>query len=268
MTTAELLLHCWRADPLALCVAAVAAAGHVKMRRNGPSGSPLLRDLCFAIAALVLILALASPIGQLADGYLFSAHMLQHLLLVLVVPPLALLGLHLRGGEGAARPAEALAGWGLGVGAMWLWHEPTLCNAASTSPLVHRLQEASLLVMGAAFWLPVIAGRLRPLAGIVYLFTACVACTVLGVLLTFSPPTVCSVFLHPVDRLGVMPLLRTGWGLTPDKDQQIGGLMMWVPACLVYAAGIMGQLARLYAAEGAALPLALQAPSLEEGRAP
>jgi cytochrome c oxidase assembly factor CtaG len=260
MTTTELLLHCWRVDPLALCVAAVAGAGYVRMRRSAPSGSPFLRDACFAASAVVLILALASPIGALADGYLFSAHMLQHLLLVLVVPPLALAGLHLRGRPGTARPAEALASWGLGVGAMWLWHEPTLCNAASTSPLVHRLQEASLLGMGAAFWLPVMTGRLRPLPAMAYLFTACVACTVLGVLLTFSPPTVCSVFLHPVDRLGVMPLLRGGWGLTPEKDQQIGGLMMWVPACLVYAAGIMGQLARLYTPEGAAALSLREAP--------
>ncbi len=195
----------------------------------------------------MLVLALASPIGQLAEGYLFSAHMLQHLLLVLVVPPLALLGLGARGRPGAAGRLEALVAWGLGVGAMWLWHERTLCNAASLSPAVHRLQEVSLLAMGTAFWLPVVSNRLPPLAGIAYLFTACVACTVLGIYLTFSPVTVCSVFAHPVDRLGVMPLLRGDWGLTPAKDQQVGGLMMWVPACLVYGVGILGLLGRMYA---------------------
>ncbi len=54
------------------------------------------------------------------------------------------------------------------------------------------------------------------------------------------------MFAHPVDRLGVMPLLRDGWGLTPQRDQQVGGLLMWVPACLVYGVGIMGQLARVF----------------------
>jgi cytochrome c oxidase assembly factor CtaG len=173
-----------------------------------------------------------------------------------VVPPLALLGLPAN--AEASRPprgvgrllAIPLVTWGLGVGAMWLWHAPTLCDAASRSALVHRLQELSFLVMGTAFWWPVLTpradARLSPPGGIVYLFTACTACTLLGILITFSPVEVCSVFSHPIDRLGVMPLLRGGWGLTPERDQQIGGLLMWVPACLVYGVGIMGQLARLF----------------------
>jgi cytochrome c oxidase assembly factor CtaG len=228
-----------------------------KMRRGAPArlGAPSVRDASFGLALVMLLLALASPIGQLADGYLFSAHMAQHLLLVLVVPPLALVGLGLRGATGAARRLEVLAAWALGVGAMWLWHERTLCNAASLSPTVHRLQEISLLAMGAAFWMPVISGRLSPLPGIVYLFSACVACTVLGIYLTFSPVTVCSAFVHPVDRLGVMPLLRGDWGLTPERDQQVGGLMMWVPACLVYGVGILGQLGRLYATDARPKPV-------------
>jgi cytochrome c oxidase assembly factor CtaG len=181
--------------------------------------------------------------------------MLQHLLLVLIVPPLALLGI------GPALRARApgklgrlllrpIVAWGLGVGAMWLWHEQTLCNAASQSAVIHRVQELSLLVMGTAFWWPILApreeSRLPPLAGVAYLFTACVACTLLGVLITFSPVEVCSVFAHPVDRLGVMPLVRDGWGLTAEKDQQVGGLLMWVPACLVYGVGILGVLGRLF----------------------
>jgi putative membrane protein len=231
----------------------------------------------FGFGLAVLAVALVSPVGRLADGYLFSAHMLQHLLLVLVVPPLVLLGMG--EWEKTARtpgsPRESIrilslsswrpwspdgspprvrvppfVMWALGVGAMWLWHAPTLCDAASRSTLMHRLQEASLLAMGAAFWWPVlsprVSTRLPPLGGIVYLFTACTACTLLGILITFSPVAVCSVFAHPVDTLGVMPLLRDGWGLTPDRDQQVGGLLMWVPACLVYGVGILAQVARLF----------------------
>ena len=246
-----LLTSCWRFDPLAIAVCLAAAIAYLAPgRRFG------IRPLPFTLAILILVLALASPIGQLADGYLFSAHMLQHLLLVLIVPPLALLGLApaLRG----VRPRNAvtrllsrpIVAWGLGVGAMWLWHEQTLCNAASQSALVHRVQELSLLVMGTAFWWPILApreeSRLPPLSGVAYLFTACVACTLLGVLITFSPVEVCSVFSHPVDRLGVMPLVRNGWGLTVEKDQQVGGLLMWVPACLVYGVGILGVLGRLF----------------------
>lgn len=254
MSTTGLLLSLWRVDPLAL--AACVATAIVLVARRSQLGS---RALWIGSAAVVLVAALASPIGSLADGYLFSAHMLQHLLLVLVVPPLALIGWPARREERPAssrRRLHPLLPWLLGVGAMWLWHEPRLCDAASSNPVVHRVQEVSLLAMGAAFWWPVLSprtsGRLPPLAGVLYLFTACVACTLLGIVITFSPVEVCSVFAHPVDRLGVMPLVRDGWGLSAERDQQVGGLLMWVPACLVYGIGIMGQLARLFAEQGGA----------------
>jgi putative membrane protein len=249
VSTASLLTSLWRFDPVA-AAACIATAAVLVARRTelGPRATAL------ASAMVVLVAALASPIGSLAEGYLFSAHMLQHLLLVLVVPPLALLGWPVRRDdppESTRRGWHPLLPWALGVGAMWLWHEPRLCDAASSNPVVHRVQELSLLGMGTAFWWPVLApresARLPPLAGILYLFTACVACTLLGIVITFSPVEVCSVFARPVDRLGVMPLVREQWGLSAEKDQQVGGLLMWVPACLVYGIGIMGQLARLFA---------------------
>ncbi|HEX8794687.1 MAG TPA: cytochrome c oxidase assembly protein [Polyangiaceae bacterium] len=252
MSTVGLLVSLWRVDPLAL--AACVATAIVLLARRSQLGP---RAIWLGSAAVVLVTALASPIGRLADGYLFSAHMLQHLLLVLVVPPLALLGWPSSREErpsSSRRRLHPVIPWLLGVGAMWLWHEPKLCDAASSNPVVHRVQELSLLAMGAAFWWPVLAPRaatrLPPLAGVLYLFTACVACTLLGIVITFSPVEVCSVFAHPVDRLGVMPLVRDGWGLSAERDQQVGGLLMWVPACLVYGVGIMGQLARLFAEQG------------------
>ena len=78
--------------------------------------------------------------------------MLQHLLLVLIVPPLALLGLPRAHGARRPRPrAHAVAPGhvGPGVGAMWLWHAPTLCNAAAQSGAVHRMQEPTLVAHGA-----------------------------------------------------------------------------------------------------------------------
>ena len=247
MTTFELCALAWKWDPLALglCLAAPLAYGLLGRR---PTAA---RALAFGAAVLAFGLALASPIGTLADGYLFSAHMLQHLLLVLVVPPLALLGL------GAAGPARGrlptIVAWGLGVGAMWLWHAPTLCNAAATSGLVHRVQEGSLLAMGAAFWWPVLQRRIAPLAGVVYLFGACVACTLLGIAVTLSPVQVCSVYANPSDTLGILSTLRQDWGLTPERDQQLGGLLMWVPDCVVYLLAILATLRRFYR-EAAAAP--------------
>ncbi len=87
------------------------------------------------------------------------------------------------------------------------------------------------------------------MAGMAYLISACLACTILGIFITFSPVSVCPIYLHPADRLGVMNLLRQDWGLTPLVDQQIGGLMMWVPACMVYLSGVLGLLIRWYASE-------------------
>jgi cytochrome c oxidase assembly factor CtaG len=208
---------------------------------------------------MILFLTLASPIDALADGYLFSAHMLQHLLLLLAVPPLILLSLPSTPIPGRWKWANSIlrhptATWVLGVGGMWLWHAPMLCNAAVSNVWIHRVQYVSLLLMGSAFWWPIFGPwskqRLSPPAGIAYLFSACLGCTVLGILITFSPVEVCSIYLHPMDRLGILPLIRDQWGLTPAKDQQLGGLLMWVPACLIYFCGIIGLLGRWYGEAG------------------
>jgi cytochrome c oxidase assembly factor CtaG len=122
---------------------------------------------------------------------------------------------------------------------------------------VQAVQTASLVVLGVAFWRPILSPRaadlMPPLSGVMYLFTACVACTVLGIVVTFSPVEVCTAYMHPTDALGVLPLLREQWGMTCKADQEIGGLLMWVPACLVYAGAILGTLGRYYAGERAEL---------------
>ena len=145
---------------------------------------------------------------------------------------------------------------------MWLWHVPSLCSASATSPSVHVLQSITLLLMGAAFWWPIIgpwrSQWLPPLLGVVYLFSACVGCTILGITLTFAPLSVCPAFMHPADPVGILPMLRDGWGLTPARDQQLGGLLMWVPPCFVYLCGIFGLLARWYAGPDPELTVAAE----------
>jgi cytochrome c oxidase assembly factor CtaG len=248
MTTCELLRSYWRFDVVAVVVGVVLIATFARARRPGETR---WRAASVAVALVTLAIATASPIAALADGYVFTAHMLQHLLLVLVVPPLALLGFAPRTGLG--RPPRAVISWLLGVGAMWLWHEQTLCDAAARDAVVHGIQEVSLLVMGLAFWWPVLApttrSRLGPLAAIAYLATACFACTALGIIVTFSPVEVCAAFAHPTGAMapmGVMTLVRDGWGLSAATDQQLGGLLMWIPACLIYGAAILAMLMRLY----------------------
>lgn len=264
MTTTQFLQSRWDWNPImvVVCLGALlsyfalfGATRDVNWQRAG----------LFLLAMLLVVVALCSPLNTLARTYLFSAHMAQHLLLLLVVPALWLLGLPRR--SPTQLPQEAAAGktsitsrrvvlsWVAGVGAMWLWHVPALCNAATGSPWVQQLQTVSLLAMGTLFWWPVLSPRrerlLAPLAAVGYLFTACMACTLLGIYLTFSPVAVCAAYHHPSDALGILPLIRQSWGLTPAVDQQLGGLLMWVPACLIYLSGVIGQLTRWYAGDQA-----------------
>jgi len=253
MTTRALLLSVWDMGLVVPIACALALAGYGVRYRRRLEG----RAVFFGLAVALFFVALASPIGVLARGLLFSAHMLQHLLLMLAIPPLALLGLPRERDPRASlreRGAFGYVGpWAAGVGAMWIWHARALCNAAAVSPSVQWLQTASLVAMGLAFWHPILAPRLAermpPFAAMLYLFAACVGCTILGVVVTLSPVEVCSAYVHPVDALGVLPLVRDGWGLSCHADQEIGGLLMWVPACFVYAAAILATLGRYYREE-------------------
>ncbi|MDB6066379.1 MAG: hypothetical protein JWR26_2587 [Pedosphaera sp.] len=256
MTTRQFLLSGWNWNPavVAACVLAIIGCLVIIPSLTRQRAWPL------ALGLMLFMVAMISPVGTLASGYLFSAHMLQHLLLLLVVPALLLAGLPAQAAKNSKCDKltneyklpvmETTSAWVAGVGAMWFWHIPAFCNAAAASGGIQGLQTISLLVMGAIFWWPVIgpreAQRLTPLSGVAYLSSACMACTLLGIFITFSPVEVCSIYHHPVDRLGILPLIRQGWGLTPVVDQQVGGLLMWVPACLIYLIGIIGQLVRWY----------------------
>src|SRR6266576_4298507 len=143
MTTYQFFTTAWAWNSMVLIFSALALIGYfLAFGRRG-------RPLYFAGAVGVFLLALISPFSALANGYLFSAHMVQHILLVLIVPALFLLSLpqsfslpspltHLR---------HPLIGWVAGVGAMWLWHAPALCNAATASRTVSAIQTTSLLLM-------------------------------------------------------------------------------------------------------------------------
>ena len=135
MTTWRLLTTAWDGEPSVLIGCAALIAGYVAMTRRRPS-----RDAGYFFAGVfVLLFAQCSPLDALGDSYLFSAHMIQHLLLLLIVPPLLILGIpawlaaqwlgspHVRMVERVLRqPAIA---WLLGIGVMYLWHLPALYNA-------------------------------------------------------------------------------------------------------------------------------------------
>ena len=219
---------------------------------HGPARASSAQAGCFWAGWSVLALSLVSPVHSLG-GVLFSAHMVQHELLMLVAAPLLVLSRPLapfvRGLPFAWRRAagrwsktnwvrpmwrrltEPLTAWLLHAAALWIWHAPALFQATVDSETVHAAQHLSFLLTALLFWWSLIyaQGRAGYGAGVVYIFTTAVHTSILGALLTFSP-----VVWYPIYR----ETTRV-WGLTPLQDQQIGGLVMWIPAGVLYlAAGL------------------------------
>jgi cytochrome c oxidase assembly factor CtaG len=85
------------------------------------------------------------------------------------------------------------------------------------------------------------------MAALLYLFAAMLATSLLGIAITFAAPGLYPLYLHPEDALGIGGILRETWGLTPEVDQQLGGLLMWVPGGLAFLAAIFIVMARWYA---------------------
>ncbi len=271
MNTTQLFFVGWSWNPLVLTGAAAAMMAAAvydrrRWRENVAHGPPVqgteacrMRWGYFCAAVVLVLLTLCSPLNALATGVLFSAHMIQHILLLLIVPGLLVLSLPQRGAvspdrtpRGARwrwRATMPAAGWASGVGAMWFWHVPQLCDAAASHASVHACQTLSLLALGTAFWWPILAprerDRLLPGFGVLYLFTACLACTALGILLTLTPVEVCPIFRAPL-ATGARGWTSLRAELGPDRDRQLGGLLMWVPMCFVYMAAILFELARWY----------------------
>ena len=203
---------------------------------------------------LALFVALVSPLHPLGR-VLFSAHMTQHEILMLVAAPLLVLGrpviaflwaLPLGWARAVGAWARAawfqkfwrgitnpFAAWAIHAVALWVWHAPALFQATIDNEWVHTAQHLSFLLSALLFWWAIIHGR-RGLAGygagVLYLFTTSVHSGALGALITFA-----SSAWYPAYRT-----TTEAWGLTPLEDQQLGGLIMWIPAGLVYiAAGVM-----------------------------
>lgn len=257
MTTGEFLLTGWRWKPEVVGGCLLLLGGYGALAR--PLGR---RALLFAAGVAALLLALVSPLDRLAHAYLFSAHMAQHLLLVSIAPPLLLLGLppRLLGRLLAHPPARRLeaalgnpsVGWWAATGLLWVWHLPALYGAALAHDGVHLVQHGLFLASATLFWWPLLAPAtarppLAPWTTFVYLFTAMAAGSVLGIVLAFAPPGLYPAYLTPPDGDGLAALVRDGWGLSPGDDQQLGGLLMWIPGGFLYSLALFGALARWFA---------------------
>jgi putative membrane protein len=236
----------WIFEPGILIGLAVSAWLYFRGARG--RGRRTWETACFAGGWLTLSVALVSPIHPMG-GVLFSAHMIQHELLMLIAAPLLVLsrplvpflwGLPLSWRREAGRWSKStwvqrpwhvatkpLVAWSVHALALWIWHAPPLFQATLESDFIHALQHASFLSSALLFWWAVIhghEGRMGYGVATFYVFTTAVHSSILGALLTFAP----SVWYPAYTRT------TAAWGLTPLEDQQIGGLIMWVPAGVVY----------------------------------
>ncbi len=193
--------------------------------------------LAFVLGVNLMFLSLFSALDELGDRYLFSAHMLQHLILTMVGPPLMLIGtpgwliepllrrrLVLRIGKILTHPVVAFTLFNVDI---WVWHAPPLYDATLVNLNLHILEHVSFVLFGLIFWWPMFSPvkeglpRLSTGGQILYLFFGSMPMMVLGAGLTFVPPLYTPYLYAP--RV---------WGLSPAADQQLGGLLMWVPVSL------------------------------------
>jgi putative membrane protein len=200
--------------------------------------------LNFALGWAALAASLLPPIDGWADRS-FAVHMVQHELLMVVAAPLIVLGRPLetwtwavslpvrRFFAGAIKASavqavgqlamQSLGAWVLHAVALWAWHLPVLFQAALHDPLVHILQHACFFGSALAYWWSVF-GRSRTPKGsaIASLFTTMLHTSALGALLTFAPSP-----WYAADA-------ARAFGLSVLEDQQLGGLIMWVPGGMAY----------------------------------
>ncbi|MDQ6679443.1 MAG: cytochrome c oxidase assembly protein [Pseudomonadota bacterium] len=203
----------------------------------------------FVLGWVILVLALLSPLDALGNK-LFSAHMIQHELLMIAAAPLLVVGRPLaiwvwalpfswRRAIGSFFHAASwrvpwlfvtgpMVAWLLHALALWLWHIPALFEAALRNEAVHTLQHISFLGTALIFWWSVLGTPSRRASGLALLsiFTTMVHTGALGAILTLSRTPWYSSYADTTFQFGVTPL----------QDQQIGGLVMWVPTGFVYIA--------------------------------
>jgi putative membrane protein len=245
----------WTYDPrvlVPLCLSAfLYLVGTLRLWRRAGSGRGVSygQAASFGAGWAFLALALVSPLHWLGE-HLFTAHMIEHEILMVVAAPLLVL----------ARPGGAMmwalpASWRGPVGgieripafaaawrfltdplvatilhgvALWAWHMPILYNAVLANGFAHWLQHLSFFITALLFWWALLWGRARTRgygAAVFYLFVTALHTSLLGVLLTVSKS-----LWYPAQTV-----FAADFGLTPLEDQQVAGLVMWVPAGVVYA---------------------------------
>ena len=210
---------------LLLLAAAAYAAGTTRLWRKAGAGRGIshAHAAAFALGWLILAASVLSPLHHLGERLLW-AHMVQHELIMVLAAPLLVLGRPMEAFAWATRlrvrlPADPWLAWALHAAVVWGWHAPGAFEQAVRSEAWHFAQHGSFLASALLFWWTVFAPRGRTLAPLLSLFTTMLHTGALGALMTFSAAP-----------------WYSGYAL---EDQQLAGLVMWVPAGLAYPAAAL-----------------------------
>ncbi|VWX49417.1 cytochrome c oxidase assembly protein [Novosphingobium sp. 9U] len=244
--------------PLMLSLA-LYAIGWRRLRQRSHGGAERLahRARLFGSGWLVLTGALVSPLHEAGERS-FAAHMFEHELIMLVAAPLLVLaeplavmlwafpsgGRRSLGSVTNLRPVEAtwlllsgaVTATPLQAAALWLWHAPALFDLALADERWHAAQHFSFLISALLFWTAMLGRRTAPGVAALCLVGTSIVSGALGALMAFAT----SPWYAGYARLGMAP-----FGLSPAEDQQVAGLLMWVPGGLVHAGAALLIMRRL-----------------------
>ena len=252
----------WVVAPLLLSLAWY-GVGWWQLRARSTAAAERRRSAwCFLAGWGVLATALVTPLHEAGERS-FAAHMAEHELLMLVAAPLLVLSRPLGVALWAWPPRvrSGFVGFGRGIGgawrlltapvvatalqaiALWLWHAPRLFDLALAHDGWHVVQHLSFLASALLFWWAMLCGRGTARLGVAIgcLFFTAIISGALGALMAFSAsPWYAGYAASGLDA----------FGLTPAEDQQLAGLLMWVPGGLVHAGAGLALLARRLGDEG------------------
>ena len=231
--------------------------GFIRIASSQPRRFPWWRAISFLLGCFLLLFAISSPLDALG-GYLLSAHMVQHFLLLMVVPPLLLMGAPANpmlwglppsirtGWLGPFLASSGLhafgrvlvhpvTGWVGMVGMTWLWHLPPLYELALVDPFWHQVEHGLFLFSAILFWFPVIqpwpSRSVWPRWTMIpYLLLADLQNTIFSAFFAFSPRVIYPIYEQVTPALGIEPM----------QDQALAGAIMWVPGSIVFLLPIAG----------------------------
>ncbi len=244
------LLTQWSLEPTIVVGLAVMSAAYVYAATRRPSLDSVDDDPAsakvtrfqwwmFALSILTLVIGLLSPLDYVSDSYLFSAHMIQHLLLATVWPPLLLLGLPASFVAPLFRsklfgpvlrkltlPAVAFVIFNVDI---TIWHLPAWYDLTLRNESIHIFEHLTFMAAGVLVWWPVLSPirshRLSYPGQVLYLFANLFPTMALGIFFSFYQHALYAPYV-------AAPRI---WGISALTDQQIGGLVMWMPGNIPYA---------------------------------